>query len=113
LEEIDKGIPRKIAFLVDTNDEKAFAFPIMDDSMYPEFMLGEVAAVSPQEPVRQGDFALVNLSGKIMLRQVLFTPREDIIILKVLNSQHNDNVVDKKETQLVILGRIISKQKRY
>ncbi len=104
---------RKIAFFLDTDDESAFAYPIIDDSMYPEFMPGEIAAVSPQEEVRQGDFALVNLDGKIMIRQILFTPKENIIILKVLNSQCKDDVVDKKQTKFVMLGRVICKQKRY
>jgi SOS-response transcriptional repressor LexA len=79
------------------DDAEAFALKIQGKSMSPVFKDGQIIVVSPNTPIKDGDYVVVidekNKTGTFKKYAKL---NEDIYILKPLNDEFNDMVIDKK-----------------
>ena len=90
---------------------KAIAFTIQDDSMSPEFQVGEEIIIDPDvKPVDEDDYIVVRLkSGEHLFRR--YRPRGGAYDL-VAENPHWDTVSVNTRTPATILGTMVEHRKR-
>jgi len=68
----------------DVNDENAYGLEVRGSGMNPRYEEGEIVIASPEKPVTNGDYVIVQLtSGERLVKKIKF--REGLIILTSVN----------------------------
>lgn len=97
---------------VDFARPESFGVRIKDDSMEPEFRVGDVAVVNPHESLESGSFVLVSINGTAMIRKYLTHPEVGFSCFMPLRDTYPEQVYTSS-SHIRILGKVIGKYKRY
>ncbi len=82
-----------------------YAITVPDDCMAPRYRMGEVALVSPHQPVVHGGFAVVRQTDdRIAIRQIVAISTDKIVV-RCLNGEAD---TDLPRSQVKSLERIIA-----
>jgi SOS-response transcriptional repressor LexA len=65
-----------------------FALQVLDDSMMPEFAVGNIIVIDPEAVVKNGSFVLATYQGKYIFRQLHIDNQR--YFLTALNPQYPD-----------------------
>lgn len=83
-----------------TDDSEAFTFEIVDDSMSPQFIEGDVVVLSPAAEVRDGDACLVLRDSGSSLRLV-FRVGDKLELRPINQRRHQSAVIAASSAHLV------------
>ncbi len=95
----------------DVQGQNVFALKVMDDSMQPEFLEGDIIIVSPHEIPGHDDFVIIkNSHGATAFRQLKRYGKTQI--LHPLNPKYPDTEFSGRH-QFKVVGKVVEKKKRY
>lgn len=96
----------------DTEDGHAFALRVYEESMKPEFKVGDTIIVSPYTNYISNDFVVAKYDGAVFLKQLKII--NDNFLLKPLNTEFEDIIVaGAQKKSLKIVGKVVSKYVNY
>lgn len=86
-----------------------FALHVENDSMSPEFNIGDIVVVNPDMEAYSGDFIIVSISGRPTIKQMIIDCGR--IYLKPLNNSYQ--TVDITDVPNEVIGVVTEKTKVY
>ena len=86
-----------------------FALPVQNDTMAPEFMVGEVIIISPSRKPKTGDFVVAAIDGTATLKQLVIDGMKTY--LKPMNPIYK--IEDVTDSPPRIIGVVVQKTKVY
>ena len=88
-------------------NRNAFALRVMGDSMFPEFLNGDIIIVNPDVEPATGDYAVVKINDEVTFKQIHFYMNK--IVLKPIN-EHGHNIIEIKRNDgfnIQIIGKVV------
>lgn len=87
--------------------DKSFALKIVNDSMSPRYLEGDIVIVDPDLPVNSGQAAIIEVRGEFLLKQVCFQD-DGSLLLRTTSDEYPDiHVPASKSVKVGIIGPVV------